>query len=65
MDPDELFSKRPDDPLAMLVKEDLDRLSIEELTLRVEALKREIARVEAKIQSATSHRASAEELFKR
>lgn len=65
MDLDELFAKRPGEPLAMLVKEDLDRLSIEELKLRIEALKGEIARVEARIASATSHRASADELFKR
>ncbi|RJF90812.1 DUF1192 family protein [Sphingomonas cavernae] len=65
MDLDELFAKRPGEPLAMLVKEDLDPLSIEELTLRIEALKLEIARAEARIAAATSHRTSAEALFKR
>lgn len=65
MDLDEVFSKRPGDPLTLLAKEDLDPLSVEELDLRVEALKREIARVEAKRAGATAHRASAEALFKR
>ncbi|MGH6780926.1 MAG: DUF1192 domain-containing protein, partial [Sphingomonadaceae bacterium] len=65
MDLDELFSKRPDDPLTILLKQDLDRLSVDELKLRVEALKGEIARAEAKIKSASDHRTSAEALFKR
>jgi uncharacterized small protein (DUF1192 family) len=65
MDLDEVFSKRPGDPLTLLAKEDLDPLSVEELDLRVEALKREIARVEAKRSSASVHRANAESLFKR
>lgn len=65
MDLDELFSKKPDDPLTLLVKQDLDPLSIEELKLRIEALKGEIARVEARIKAASVHRASADALFKR
>ncbi|MCJ8157194.1 DUF1192 domain-containing protein [Sphingomonas sp. LaA6.9] len=65
MDLDELFAKRPGEPLTMLVKEDLDPLSVEELKLRIEALRGEIARVEARIARATNHRASAEALFKR
>lgn len=65
MDMDEVFSKRSDDPLVMLLKQDLDRLSVDELKARVEALKGEIARVEAKLSAAVDHRASAESLFKR
>jgi len=65
MDLDEVFSKRPGDPLTLLAKQDLDPFSVEELDQRVEALKREIARVEAKRASASAHRASAESLFKR
>ncbi len=65
MDLDEVFSKRPGDPLTLLAKQDLDPFSVEELDERVEILKREIARVEAKRASASAHRASAESLFKR
>lgn len=65
MDLDELFSKKPNDPLTLLVKQDLDPLSVEELTLRIEALRAEIARVEARIGAANAHRASAEALFRK
>ena len=65
MDFEELFPSKPDDPLAQLAKQDLDPISIEELQLRIEALKAEIARVEAHIDHATRHRSAAEELFKR
>jgi uncharacterized small protein (DUF1192 family) len=65
MDMDEVFSKRSDDPLVLLLKQDLDRLSVDELKQRVQALKGEIARVEAKLHAAVDHRASAESLFKR
>ncbi|WP_299326790.1 DUF1192 domain-containing protein [Parasphingopyxis sp.] len=65
MDLDELFAKRPGDPLTLLCKEDLDPLSVDELEARVEALKGEIARVKAQIDGAVSHRKAADELFKR
>ena len=65
MDLDELFPDRPKDPLAELGKQDLDPLSIEELVSRVEALKQEIARVEAHMQRAKTHRSAAEDLFKK
>ena len=65
MDLEELFPSKPDDPLALLVKQDLDPLSVDELNERIEALEGEIARVKAKIEAAVNHRASAEELFKR
>ncbi|MEA1071673.1 DUF1192 domain-containing protein [Sphingomonas sp. LY160] len=65
MDLDELFPSRPDDPLTLLVREDLDPLSIEELQLRIEALKGEIARVEAHVARVQQHRSAADELFKR
>ena len=65
MDLDELFAKRPGDPLTLLCKEDLDPLSVEELEARIEALKGEISRVEAKIEGAVTHRKAADELFKR
>jgi uncharacterized small protein (DUF1192 family) len=65
MDLDELFPDKPKDPLAQLVKQDLDPLSVEELHARIETLEGEIARVKAKINAAVNHRASAEELFKK
>jgi len=65
MDASDFFSERPGDPLALLSKQDLDPFSVEELDERIEVLKREIARVEAKRASASAHRASAESLFKR
>ena len=65
MDLDELFPSKPDDPLTALAKQDLDPLSIDELQARIEALKAEIARVEAHMDKATRHRSAAEELFKR
>jgi uncharacterized small protein (DUF1192 family) len=65
MDLEELFPSRPDDPLVALGKQDLDPLSIAELVERIEALKAEIARVEAHMQRAQTHRSEAEELFKK
>jgi uncharacterized small protein (DUF1192 family) len=64
MDMDELFPGRPDDPLALLVRQDLDRLSVDELDARVVALEAEIVRTKARRQSAVNHKASAEGLFK-
>lgn len=65
MDLDDLFPGKPEDPLAALGRQDLDPMSIEELNVRIEALKLEIARVEAHIERATVHRSAAEQLFKR
>ena len=65
MDLDDLFPSKPDDPLVALGKQDLDPLSIAELEERIEALKAEIARVEAHMQAAETHRSAAEELFKK
>lgn len=64
MDIDELFPGRPDDPLALLAKQDIDRLSVDELDARVVALEAEIARTQARRQFAVNHKASAESLFK-
>lgn len=65
MDLDDLFAKRPDDPLSQLVKQDLDPLSVEELGTRKEVLQAEIARVEAKIAAVVNFRASADALFRK
>ena len=65
MDLDDLFPSKPEDPVEALKKQDLDPMSIDELKERIEALKTEIARVEAHMQRAQTHRSEAEELFKR
>lgn len=65
MDLEELFPSKPEDPLTMLARQDLDPLSVDELHERIAALEAEIARVRAKIDAAVNHRASAEQLFKK
>ena len=65
MDLDELFPDRPGDPLTLLVRQDLDPLSIDELNARIEMLEGEIARVRAKIAAASDHLTSAEQLFRK
>lgn len=65
MDLDDLFARRPDDPLVQVVKQDLDPLSVDELKERVAILEAEVARVKAKIEGAVNFRASADGLFKR
>lgn len=65
MDLDELFPDKPGDPLTLLVKQDLDPLSVEELEARIAVLEGEIARVRAKMEAAVNHRASADALFKK
>ncbi len=65
MAPDDDLPKRPDDPLSRLMAEDLDRLSVGELHARIAALEGEIARARRRIDGATSHRASADALFRK
>jgi uncharacterized small protein (DUF1192 family) len=65
MDLDELFPSKPENPLTALAKQDLDPMSLEELEERVEALKAEIARVEAHMQRVRTDRSAADELFKK
>ncbi|MBJ7443224.1 MAG: DUF1192 domain-containing protein [Sphingobium sp.] len=65
MDKDDDLPRRADDPLARLLMQDLDPLSVAELDARIAALKAEIARTEAKMEYAVNHKATAEALFKR
>jgi len=65
MDLDELFPDKPKDPLTLLVREDLDPLSVDELRARIAVLEEEIARVRGRIDAAVDHRANAETLFKK
>jgi len=65
MDLDELFPGKPDDPLKLLTKQDLDPMSVEELEARITTLEAEIARARAKIDTAVSFRASADAIFRK
>jgi uncharacterized small protein (DUF1192 family) len=65
MDMDELFARKPADPLVLITRQDLDPLSLEELHERLEILAVEAARVKQKLEGAVNHRASADSLFKR
>lgn len=65
MDADDNLPLRRDDPLANLVRQDLDPLSVNELQDRIETLKAEISRCEGKIAFATTHRSAADALFKK
>ena len=65
MDLDELFPDKPGDPLKLLVKQDLDPMSVEELENRIVILESEIARVRAKIDTSVNFRASADAIFKK
>ncbi|WP_417594934.1 DUF1192 domain-containing protein [Parasphingorhabdus sp.] len=65
MDDDENLPRNANDPVALLVKQDLDPLSVDELDQRISMLKSEINRCEAKKNFAVTHRASAENLFKK
>jgi len=65
MDIEDLFSAKPEEPLDMLVRQDLDPLSVEELRERIERLEGEIARVKAKLDGSISFRASVEDIFRK
>ena len=65
MDMDDNLPLRGSDPLKLLLREDLDPLSIDELKERIELLKGVIARCEAKIGAASSHRSAADALFRK
>ncbi|MGC4250368.1 MAG: DUF1192 domain-containing protein [Sphingobium sp.] len=65
MDLNDDLPRRADDPLAQLIRQDLDPLSVAELEARIAALEGEIARTRSKIESAVNHRSTAEALFKR
>lgn len=64
MDLDEFLPKKAGDPLAALIAQDLDPLSVKELDARIAVLEDEIARTRRKMQSAVTHRATAHDLFK-
>lgn len=63
-EPDEGPPRRTADLLAELARQDLDRLSVEELDARIAALEAEIARTRARREAAARFRAAAEGLFR-
>ncbi|MBP6031411.1 MAG: DUF1192 domain-containing protein [Sphingobium sp.] len=65
MDMDDFVPKRADDPLAALMRQDLDPLSVAELYTRITALEAEIVRARTKIQQSVNHKASADALFRK
>jgi uncharacterized small protein (DUF1192 family) len=65
MDLDELFPGKPDDPLTLLTRQDLDPISVEELQTRIAILEAEIQRCRARIEAAVSFRASADAIFRK
>jgi len=65
MDMDEDLPRKADDPLTLLLRQDLGPLSVNDLHARLTALEGEIARTRSKIENAVNHKASAEALFKR
>jgi uncharacterized small protein (DUF1192 family) len=65
MDDDENLPHNANDPVALLVKQDLDPLSVDELDQRISLLESEINRCKAKKSFSVTHRASAENLFKK
>lgn len=64
MDLEDHLSKRPESLLAQLMREDLDRLSVDELGARIEALEAEIARTRTKRDQASAFRSAANDLFR-
>jgi uncharacterized small protein (DUF1192 family) len=64
MDMDDAPS-RPGDALGLLLRQDLDPLSVAELEARIVALEGEIARTRRHIERSVNHRASADALFRR
>jgi uncharacterized small protein (DUF1192 family) len=65
MDLDDILPKTPGDPLAALVRQDLDPLSNDELAARISILEAEIGRTRQRLERSVNHRANADGLFKR
>ena len=66
MDMDEILPpKKTGGALAALAAEDLDRLSADEVRLRIAVLEAEIARAKARLNDASALRSAAEGLFRK
>jgi uncharacterized small protein (DUF1192 family) len=64
MDLDDVLPRKKEDALFALIKQDLDRLSVDELGERIELLETEVLRCKTKRDGATKFRAAADSLFK-
>ncbi|WP_369426558.1 DUF1192 domain-containing protein [Glacieibacterium megasporae] len=62
---EDLPRAKPDDVVAALIKQDLDRLSVGELDERIVALEAEVIRTKAKRDGASKFRSAADSLFER
>ena len=60
MDPDDLPKKKPD----MVIGENLDLLSVAELTQRIQALEQEIGRVQAVLAAKQAGKTAADAFFR-
>lgn len=65
MDIDDMLPRRKNDPLDALVREDLDRLSVDELQARIATLVAEVERTRKKLAGATNFRSAADALFRK
>lgn len=65
MDADDSLPRRSNDPLPLLVAQDLAPLSVEECEARIAALEAEVERTRVHLQRAVNHRATADALFRR
>ena len=65
MTDDDLPRPKPESCASQLAREDLDRLSVEELHARITLLKAEIARTERRLAASTDVRSAADALFRR
>lgn len=65
MDMDDFLRARPDDPLALLSRQDLDPLSVDELGVRIALLEAEILRSRDRMERARNHRTTADALFRK
>ncbi|NIJ23302.1 uncharacterized small protein (DUF1192 family) [Sphingomonas japonica] len=64
MDADDSLPRRSNDPLPLLIAQDLAPLSVEECEARIAALEAEVARTRTHLQRAVNHRATADALFR-
>ena len=65
MDIDDLEPRKRDDALSAVQRQDLDPLSVDELTDRIARLEAEIARTRTKRDGATKFRSAADQLFRK
>jgi len=65
MDDDDNLPRNANDPVALLIKQDIAPLSVDELDQRISLLKSEINRCAKKKIFAVAHRARANALFKK